>query len=51
MDVVDPSFEPCVDFEGELGVVIGRKCKGASIDTALEYVEGYCIANDVTGTL
>jgi 2-keto-4-pentenoate hydratase/2-oxohepta-3-ene-1,7-dioic acid hydratase in catechol pathway len=35
-------------FEGELGIVIGRRCSGASEAQALEAVFGYTCANDVT---
>jgi 2-keto-4-pentenoate hydratase/2-oxohepta-3-ene-1,7-dioic acid hydratase in catechol pathway len=37
-----------VDYEGELGVVIGRPCKNVSPDEALSYVLGYVAANDVS---
>jgi len=37
-----------VDFEGELGVVIGRRCRRVSAGEALDYVLGYTIVNDVT---
>jgi 2-keto-4-pentenoate hydratase/2-oxohepta-3-ene-1,7-dioic acid hydratase in catechol pathway len=37
-----------VDFEGELGVIIGRECKNVSREKALDYVLGYTIANDVS---
>lgn len=37
-----------VDFEGELAVVIGRRCKNVSRQDALKYVFGYTIANDVS---
>jgi 2-keto-4-pentenoate hydratase/2-oxohepta-3-ene-1,7-dioic acid hydratase in catechol pathway len=37
-----------VDFEGELGVVIGRRCRRVSEAEALSYVLGYTIVNDVT---
>lgn len=37
-----------VDFEGELGVIIGRTCKNVSRADALNYVLGYTIANDVS---
>jgi 2-keto-4-pentenoate hydratase/2-oxohepta-3-ene-1,7-dioic acid hydratase in catechol pathway len=38
-----------VEHEGELGVVIGRTCKGLSEnDDPLEYVLGYICVNDVT---
>jgi len=41
-----PSDE--VDFEGELAVVIGRRCKNVSPARALEHVRGYTAANDVS---
>ncbi len=37
-----------VDYECELAVVIGRECKNASRENALEYVLGYTCANDVS---
>jgi len=37
-----------VDFECELAVVIGRKCKNVSKAHALDYVLGYTCANDVS---
>ena len=37
-----------VDYECELAVVIGRKCKNVSRDSALDYVLGYTCANDVS---
>lgn len=36
-----------VDYEVEFGVVIGRTCRNASRDDALEYVFGYTVFNDV----
>jgi len=41
-----PSNE--VDYECELAVVIGKKCKNATRDNALDYVLGYTCANDVS---
>jgi 2-keto-4-pentenoate hydratase/2-oxohepta-3-ene-1,7-dioic acid hydratase in catechol pathway len=41
-----PSSE--VDFECELAVVIGRRCKNATRANALDYVLGYTCANDVS---
>jgi 2-keto-4-pentenoate hydratase/2-oxohepta-3-ene-1,7-dioic acid hydratase in catechol pathway len=38
-----------VDYEGELGVVIGRPCYRVSEGEALEYVAGYLCVNDVSG--
>jgi 2-keto-4-pentenoate hydratase/2-oxohepta-3-ene-1,7-dioic acid hydratase in catechol pathway len=37
-----------VDFECELAVVIGRRCKNATRENALSYVLGYTAANDVS---
>jgi 2-keto-4-pentenoate hydratase/2-oxohepta-3-ene-1,7-dioic acid hydratase in catechol pathway len=36
------------DYEVELGIVIGRKCKNVSKQEALENVFGYCVANDLS---
>jgi 2-keto-4-pentenoate hydratase/2-oxohepta-3-ene-1,7-dioic acid hydratase in catechol pathway len=38
-----------VDYEGELGVVIGRRCARAAEADALAYVGGYLCVNDVSG--
>ncbi|MBS0661708.1 MAG: fumarylacetoacetate hydrolase family protein [Verrucomicrobia bacterium] len=37
-----------VDYECELAVVIGRRCKNVGRDQALDYVLGYTCANDVS---
>ncbi len=37
-----------VDYECELGVVIGKPCKDVEREEALEYVLGYTCANDVS---
>ena len=37
-----------VDYEGELAVVIGRTCKNATRENALDFVLGYSCANDVS---
>lgn len=37
-----------VDYEGELVVVIGRKCKNVKRSEALSYVLGYTCGNDVS---
>ena len=37
-----------VDYEGELAVVIGKKCKNATRENALDFVLGYTVANDVS---
>ena len=50
-DIVIPAScleTPEVDYEAELGVVIGRSAKNVSEAEALEYVLGYTCANDVS---
>jgi 2-keto-4-pentenoate hydratase/2-oxohepta-3-ene-1,7-dioic acid hydratase in catechol pathway len=37
-----------VDYECELAVVIGKRCKNVSRENALDYVLGYTCANDVS---
>ncbi len=36
------------DYEGELAVIIGKKCKNITQDKASDYIYGYTIANDVS---
>jgi 5-oxopent-3-ene-1,2,5-tricarboxylate decarboxylase / 2-hydroxyhepta-2,4-diene-1,7-dioate isomerase len=44
--VVRPAGCRFLNYEGEVAVVVGRRCRGVSIDAALDYVGGYTIAND-----
>ncbi len=44
-----PPISKQVDYEAELGVVIGRRASGVSVGDALSFVEGYVVANDVSG--
>lgn len=37
-----------VDYEGELGVIIGKPARDVSADEALDYVFGYTVINDIT---
>jgi 5-carboxymethyl-2-hydroxymuconate isomerase len=46
--VVDPELTTQVDWEVELGVVVGRRMRDVAVDTALEYVFGYTVCNDVS---
>lgn len=43
-----PSYEGRVVYEGELGIVIGRRCSGASEEQAGDHIFGYTCINDVT---
>ena len=47
-NVVYPSISKRLDYEGELGVVIGKTCRNVSANDALHYVLGYTCLNDVT---
>jgi 2-keto-4-pentenoate hydratase/2-oxohepta-3-ene-1,7-dioic acid hydratase in catechol pathway len=43
-----PPVTEQVDYEAELGVVIGRTASRVSTDDALDVVRGYVVANDVS---
>jgi 2-keto-4-pentenoate hydratase/2-oxohepta-3-ene-1,7-dioic acid hydratase in catechol pathway len=43
-----PPLTQNVDYEAELGVVIGRAASRVSADDALDFVAGYLVANDVS---
>ncbi len=47
-DVVIPRDSTKTDWEVELGVVIGTRCKDVDAAHALDYVAGYCVVNDVS---
>ena len=42
------SYEESIFFEGELGIVIGKKCKDVSVNDSSNYIFGYTCINDVT---
>jgi len=48
----DPIYKPRVsdkmDYEAELGVVIGKRCRYVSLEDARSVVGGYFVVNDVT---
>ena len=46
MPVARPRGCRYLNYEGEIAVVIGERCLGASVADALRYVRGYTIAND-----
>ena len=47
-DVVQPKGSTKLDWECELGIVIGTQAKYVSVGEALEHVAGYCVVNDVS---
>ncbi len=49
-DMIDGHFDICdsLDYEVELGVIIGKDAKNVKTEDALEYIFGYTIINDVS---
>lgn len=47
-DIVLPLDSVATDWELELGFVIGKTAKNVAQADALDYVAGYCLANDVS---
>ena len=47
-DVHRPRVSDKLDYEGELALVIGRRCRHVSVDDAQGAIAGYTIANDVS---
>lgn len=45
---IHPEAQPQLDYEGELGVVIGKDAKNVSEEDALSHVLGYVNSNDVS---
>ena len=43
-----PRVSDSLDYEGELGLVIGKRCRHVPRDRALEVVAGYVVVNDLT---
>jgi len=46
--IVLPPCSERVDFEAELGVVIGRRCRNVELGDALGVIAGFTCVNDVT---
>ncbi|HEX9397387.1 MAG TPA: fumarylacetoacetate hydrolase family protein [Burkholderiales bacterium] len=47
-DVIQPKRSTKLDWEVELGIVIGSKAQYVEEKEALDYVAGYCVVNDVS---
>ncbi len=47
-DIVQPPDSTKLDYEVELGIVIGTRARSVGEQEALQYVAGYCLANDVS---
>ena len=47
-NIIYPSVSKRVDYEGEMGVVVGKKAKAVKRVRAREYILGYTCVNDVS---
>jgi 2-keto-4-pentenoate hydratase/2-oxohepta-3-ene-1,7-dioic acid hydratase in catechol pathway len=47
-DIIQPRNSTKLDWEVELGVVIGSKAQYVAVDKALDFVAGYCVVNDIS---
>lgn len=47
-EVVVPKASDKVDYEAEMGVVIGKRCRHVAMSEARQVIAGYLVANDVT---
>jgi 2,4-diketo-3-deoxy-L-fuconate hydrolase len=47
-DVIKPKKSTKLDWEVEIGIVVGSKAQSVSEADALNYVAGYCLVNDVS---
>jgi len=46
--IIKPSFVEKLDYEAELAIIIGKRCKKTPVERAKEYIFGYTIFNDVS---
>jgi len=46
--IIYPPQTQELHYEGELGIVIGKKARNISIEASKQYIAGYTCANDVT---
>lgn len=47
-NIIKPRNSTKLDWEVELGVVIGKHASYVDLDNAMDYVAGYCVINDVS---
>ncbi len=47
-NIIKPNMSNEIDYEGELAIVIGKKCKNVEVDESNDYIFGYTVLNDVT---
>jgi len=46
--IIKPSVSERVDYEGELAVIIGKRCKNIPSEQIYQYIFGYTCFNDIT---
>jgi 2-keto-4-pentenoate hydratase/2-oxohepta-3-ene-1,7-dioic acid hydratase in catechol pathway len=46
--IESPAVSQQLDYEGELGLVIGTRCKSVSVEQARSVIAGYLVVNDVS---
>ena len=46
--VVVPRVSNMVDYEGELAMVVGRRCRYVTVDRAMDVIAGFTVMNDVS---
>jgi 2-keto-4-pentenoate hydratase/2-oxohepta-3-ene-1,7-dioic acid hydratase in catechol pathway len=47
-DIHMPRVSNMLDYEAELAIVIGKRCRHVSVENAHEVIAGYTIANDIS---
>lgn len=47
-DIIRPQCSEMLDFEGEIALVIGKACRHATTENALEFIAGYTLFNEAT---
>jgi 2-keto-4-pentenoate hydratase/2-oxohepta-3-ene-1,7-dioic acid hydratase in catechol pathway len=47
-DIVAPAVSKAMDYEGELAIVIGKRCRHVTREQAPSVVAGYTVCNDVS---
>ena len=46
--IIKPKLAEKMDYEVEVGMIVGRKCRYIKEENAQDYVFGYCIVNDIS---
>jgi 2-keto-4-pentenoate hydratase/2-oxohepta-3-ene-1,7-dioic acid hydratase in catechol pathway len=47
-NIIKPRNSVKLDWEVELGIVIGKHASYVELDEAMDYIAGYCVINDVS---